>query len=144
MIYDTSLSVFHCAEIQNAEAVIDYSTMPRSFRSLTYIVSGESELISDDGSDPLHPGDLVYTHIGSCYRQEWKPGCDNRIITCQFIFADPPEPFARRRFYVQKLSGLADTLADFEYMCQHYDDPALYFDVMKGGNLAKTVMNKTK
>jgi len=130
MIYDTSLSVFHCAEIQNSEALIDYSTMPRPFCAITYIISGEAELISDDRTDTVRPGDLVYTHVGSCYRQVWKPAPDNRSITCQFIFADPPEPFARRRFYVQKLSGLADTLPDFEYMCQHYDEPSLYFDVM--------------
>jgi len=130
MIYDTSLSVFHCADIQNSEKLIDYSTMPRPFCAITYIVSGEAELVSDDGNDALRPGDLVYTHIGSCYRQEWKSSADNRCITCQFIFTDPPEPLARRRFHVQKLSGLADTLPDFEFLCRHYDEPSLYFDMM--------------
>ncbi|MBE6612622.1 MAG: helix-turn-helix transcriptional regulator [Ruminococcaceae bacterium] len=130
MMTDASLSFFHCHKYEMYCHSVDYGNRPRPFSALAYIISGEARFYSNDRSDLLRPGDLVYTHIGSCYHQEWKQMSGNGIISCQFIFKNPPFPFAGRRLFVQKVDGLSDTLPDFEYILAHRDDPATYFDVM--------------
>lgn len=130
MFSDVSLAHFNCMNSLPPRTGIytggDFRKLPRPYSAIAYVVSGEGEFISDDRTDHVSPGDLVYTHIGSCYYQKWQDITKIRHISCQFIFSKPPEPFAGRRLFVQKISGFEDTLPDFEFILENINKPAAH------------------
>lgn len=130
MFSDVSLAHFNCMNCLPPRTGIytggDFRKLPRPYSAIAYIVLGEGEFISNDRTDRVSPGDLVYTHIGSCYYQKWQDITKIRHISCQFIFSKPPEPFAGRRLFVQKISGFEDTLPDFEFILENINKPAAH------------------
>lgn len=130
VIPDCSLSYFYCDKTTVTKPVQDYRDLPRPHSAITYIIAGYGEIISEDRRDVIRPGDLMFTPMGARYTQVWDAPHYTSHISCRFIFRKPPYPFAGRRLYVQKLSGLADTLPEFEYVLNHFTDSEAMLDIM--------------
>ncbi len=128
-IPDYSLNYFVCDRCVSQVRHWDFTELPRPSCALAYIVSGRGEFVSMDRRDPVKPGDLVYTHIGSRYMQNWDAEPIEHI-SCRFNFAKPPAFFAGRRLYAQRLTGFEDTLPDFRYILSNQSDPDSLFSVL--------------
>ncbi|MBE6610990.1 MAG: helix-turn-helix transcriptional regulator [Ruminococcaceae bacterium] len=131
IIPDYSLSYFYCDRTSRIKSNIqDYRQLPRPHYAITYIVGGVGEIVSEERRDPIGPGDLMLTPMGSRYTQVWEDRNAVDHISCRFIFRKQPHFFANRQLYVQKLSGFADTLPDFLYIFEHLNQTDALFSVM--------------
>lgn len=114
---------------QNNGTINDYLQNPRPLYTIAYMEKGGGEFQTPKGNFCLGEGDVLFVPVSSVYSSRWLGDPKAQFLSCHFSLP-VRNPFARRQYDVQPLSGDEELHAHLCYLLEHWRDEGREFALL--------------